>query len=144
MSTLTQPQPAQPVPELTILQRVASIPVIHSSLETIDNTLNSNVYTRSTYSAAKEISSSAYKYTEPLQVKLAPLINRADVFANAAVDAVESRYPYAFKTKPEDIAKDFREKQQSASASVNKTIDERFKAPAFNVAQGIDQVCNSN
>ncbi|KAF5379015.1 hypothetical protein D9615_006050 [Tricholomella constricta] len=133
-------------PEFTILSRVASIPMIASSLETIDGALSSNAYTRSPYSTAKGISNSAYKYSEPLQVRLAPLIVQADGYANKAVDAVESRYPYPFKAKPEEVATLVRERRKTAEDYVtnsvnvaNKTIDENIKTPAINVAQGIDQ-----
>jgi len=56
------------------------------------------------------------------------LIIHADGFANKAVDAVQSRYPYPFTARPEEVA-----------LLASKTIDERVKTPAYNVAQGIDQ-----
>ncbi|KAF9000222.1 hypothetical protein BDQ17DRAFT_1245663 [Cyathus striatus] len=147
MSAESQPPtpPQASTPEFTVLSRVASIPMISSSLETINGALSSNAYTRNPYSTAKELSSTAYKYTEPLQVRLAPLIVRADGYANAAVDAVESRYPYPFKVKPEDVVSLVQESKESASNYVhervneaNKAIDEKVKAPAYNVVQGID------
>ncbi|KAJ3545381.1 hypothetical protein NMY22_g2462 [Coprinellus aureogranulatus] len=150
-STVTETQQppttgAQAPPEITILTRVASIPMIHSGLETLSGTLLANAYTRSTYNTAKELTTSAYKLTEPLQIKLAPLIVRADDYANKAVDAVESRYPYPFKAKPEDVAALVNERKQSASGYVqerigeaNKALDERVKNPAFNVAHDLDQ-----
>ncbi|KAF8219643.1 hypothetical protein L208DRAFT_1448686 [Tricholoma matsutake] len=128
MSTaIPAPQPPQ-LPGFTILTRVAAIPMISSSLETINGALLSNNYTRSPYSTAKGLSTTAYKYTEPLQVRLAPLIIQADGYANMAVDVVQSRYPYPFTAKPEEVA-----------MLASKTIDEKVKTPAFNVAQGIDQ-----
>jgi hypothetical protein len=160
MSTTTQtqtssvplPSPSPTAPELTIITRFASIPMISSSLESLNGALSSNAYTRSPYCTAKDLSTSAYKYTEPLQIRLAPLIIRADGYANKAVDVVESRYPYPFKAKPEEVASYVRDRRRSASEYVrerrasavtvaNKTIDEKVKSPAFNVAQGIDQVC---
>ncbi|KAF6762110.1 hypothetical protein DFP72DRAFT_1041544 [Ephemerocybe angulata] len=147
-ATETQQAPAesQAPPALSILTRVASIPMIHSGLETLTGTLSKNSYTRSTYNTAVELSTSAYKLTEPLQIKLAPLIVRADDYANKAVDAVESRYPYPFKVKPEDVAALVSERKQSASEYVhgrlgeaNKTLDEKVKNPAFTVAQDLDQ-----
>lgn len=116
-------------PSFTILTRVAAIPMVSSSLETINGALLSNTYTRSPYATAKDLSNTAYKYTEPLQIRLAPFIIQADGYANKAVDVVQSKYPYPFTAKPEEVA-------QLAS----KTIDERVKTPAINVAQGIDQV----
>jgi hypothetical protein len=127
-------------PEYTSLHRVASIPLVSSSLSTIHSTLSSNAYTKSPYSAATGIAYSAWGYTEPLQARLAPLTTRADDFANAGLDVVESRYPYPFKAKPEEITTYVRERRESAMSVANKTIDEKVKSPAYGVAQGIDQV----
>jgi hypothetical protein len=127
-------------PEYTSLYRVASIPLISSSLSSIHSTLSSNAYTKSPYSAATGIACSAWGYTEPLQARLAPLTTRADEFANAGLDVVESRYPYPFKAKPEEITTYVRERRESAFSVANKTIDEKVKSPAYGVAQGIDQV----
>lgn len=139
MSTTTT-ESAQ-TPPLTFLTRVASIPLISSSLGAVDQTLSSSPYTRSLYPMAKGLSSTAYKYTEPLQIRLAPLINRADDYANKAVDVVESRYPYPFKAKPEEVQDYVRERRQSAAESINQSIDENVKSPALQVAAGIDHVC---
>ncbi|KAF8633132.1 hypothetical protein AX17_004633 [Amanita inopinata Kibby_2008] len=147
MSTQTQTSTQQQnVPEFTVLHRVVSIPMISSSLATLNDALSSNSFTRQPYTTAKGFSSTAYKYTETLQIRLAPLIQRADGYANKAVDAVESRYPYPFKAKPEEVASLVRERRQSAAHYVqgrmneaNKAIDEKIKAPAYTVAQGIDQ-----
>ncbi|KAL0959756.1 hypothetical protein HGRIS_011446 [Hohenbuehelia grisea] len=144
--TSTIPMPtngsAKPAPELTFLNRMASIPLISSSLQTIDDTLASNTYTKASYSTAKDISVSAYKYAEPIQVRLqvtlAPLFVRADGYANKAADIVESRYPYPFKASPEEVVTYVRERRDSAVSVANKTLDERVKSPAYNVAQGID------
>lgn len=127
-------------PALTIFSRVASIPLVSASLLTLNDTLSSNVYTRSSYSAAKEISSSAYKYAEPFQHRFAPFIVRADGIANKAVDVVQSRYPYPFEAKPEDITTYVQEKSEYVRVSAVTALDERVKTPAYTVAQGIDQV----
>ncbi|KAF9446037.1 lipid droplet-associated perilipin protein [Macrolepiota fuliginosa MF-IS2] len=129
---------AQAPPQLTILARVASIPLISSSLDTIDQTLSSNAYTRSLYPTAKGLSSSAYKYTEPIQIRLAPLITRADGFANKAVDVVEARCPYPFKVKPEEVTEFVRERRDSAAELVNHSID-GVKNPAVQAATNLDQ-----
>lgn len=133
MATETKTQAS--APELTSLYRVASIPLVSSSLDTIHSTL-SNSYLKSPYTTATGLAYSAWGYTEPLQVRLAPLTTRADGYANKGLDVVESRYPYPFKAKPEEITDYVRERRES----VNKTIDERVKSPAYGVAQGIDQV----
>jgi hypothetical protein len=142
----TQTQSASP-PEITILNRVYSIPLIGSSIDTINSTLASNSYTSTPYSTAKELSASAYKFSEPFQVRLAPLIVRADGIANKAVDVVESRYPYPFKAKPEEVVNYVRERRESSEKYVRerrdsayKTIDDNVKSPAFTYAQAIDQV----
>ncbi|PCH34966.1 hypothetical protein WOLCODRAFT_139660 [Wolfiporia cocos MD-104 SS10] len=135
----TQTQETSRTPELTIISRVASIPLVASSLNTIHETLLSNAYTQKPYSTAQGISKSALSYTEPLQKRLAPLIVRADGYANMGLDAVESRYPYPFKTPTEDILRDIKGRSDQARDVANKTIDERVKSPAYNVAQGIDQ-----
>ncbi|CCM06017.1 uncharacterized protein FIBRA_08261 [Fibroporia radiculosa] len=126
-------------PELTIITRVASIPLVASSLNTIHETLTNNSYTRQPYTTAQGLSKSALSYTEPLQKKFAPILERADSYANLGFDAVESRYPYPFKTPTEDIVKDLRGHSDHARDVATKALDERVKSPAFNVAQGIDQ-----
>ena len=123
-----------------MLSRVASIPMIQSSLGTLNDALSTNTYTRSSYNQAKELSTSAYKLTEPLQAKLAPFIVVADSYANKAVDAVESRYPYPFKVQPEEVASYVRERKENTTNYVNKTIDEKVKAPAYSVVRDVDQV----
>ena len=128
------------MPELTVLSRVASIPLVATSLGTIHNTLSSNPYTRYPYATAQGFSKAALGYAEPLQKTIAPLIVRADGLANKGLDVVESRYPYPFKTPTEDIFKDLKGRSDQARDIANKTIDARVKTPAFTVAQGIDQV----
>ena len=136
----TETQLPQPAPEITIINRVAAIPLVASSLNTIHSTLSNNTYTRASYAQAQGISKAALSYTEPIQKTLAPLLVRADGFANMGLDAVESRYPYPFKTPTEDIMKDLKGRSDYAYDFANKTIDERVKSPALQVAQGIDQV----
>ncbi|KZT07021.1 uncharacterized protein LAESUDRAFT_699384 [Laetiporus sulphureus 93-53] len=135
----TQTQETSRTPELTIIYRVAAIPLIASSLNTINETLINNAYTRQPYTTAKGLSLSALSYTEPIQKRLAPLIVRADGYANMGLDAVESRYPYPFKIRPEDIVKDLKARSDYAKDVANKTLDEKVRSPALNVAQGIDQ-----
>ena len=138
-TTTTETQTSSPqTPQITVLTRVASIPLISSSLDTLNTTLSSNGLTRYPYTQAKGLSTTAYKLTEPIQVKLAPIIVRADNIANKAIDAVESRYPYPFKAQPEEVQETF-----------NKAINEKVKTPAYNVAHDIDQVryaffCHAN
>ncbi|KAI0628605.1 lipid droplet-associated perilipin protein [Trametes polyzona] len=132
-----QPQPAQP--ELTILSRVGSIPLVADSLNTIHSTLSNNPYTRSPYATAQGLSKSALSYTEPLQKRLAPILTKADGLANKGLDAVESRYPYPFHTPTEDIIKNLKEHSDHAKEVANKTLDDKVRTPAYQVVQGIDQ-----
>ncbi|KAI0070836.1 hypothetical protein K474DRAFT_1669662 [Panus rudis PR-1116 ss-1] len=136
MATETQ---SQNTPELTILNRVASIPLVAYSIDAVDSTLSTNAYTRSPYAQAKGLAGAALGYAEPIQKHLAPLIVRADSLANKGLDAVESRYPYPFKTPTEEIVKDIKGKSDHAYNVANKTLDEKVKSPAYNVVQGIDQ-----
>jgi len=108
-------------------------------LESIDGTLAANAYTRAYYNAAKGFSTAAYKFSEPLQVKLAPLIITADGLANRAVDAVESRYPYPFKAQPNDIVTGAHNLVSSRIDEANKALDEKIKNPALSVAHDLDQ-----
>lgn len=129
MAAVAQPQPH--VPEITVLNRVVSIPLIASSLEQINAILEKNVLTRSPYHAAQAITNTAYNYSQPIQIRLAPLIVRADDIANKGLDAVESRYPYPFQAKPEEVASYMRQ-------TAGKTF-ENVKSPAVGVAEGIDK-----
>ncbi|KAI9456375.1 hypothetical protein BJY52DRAFT_1212958 [Lactarius psammicola] len=139
MATETQSAPATPTPELTVLNRVASIPLVNDSLSAVHASLISNPLTRSPYNTAQAISSTALRYSEPFAVKLAPIIVRADGYANKGLDAVESRYPYPFTVQSEDIIKALKERSDYARAAANKTLDERVRTPAYSAAQGIDQ-----
>ncbi|KIP07257.1 hypothetical protein PHLGIDRAFT_89876 [Phlebiopsis gigantea 11061_1 CR5-6] len=136
---MAEAQTQPPATELTVLTRVASIPLIADSLGAVHQTLSTNPYTRSPYATAQGLSKYALGYTEPLQKTIAPLLVRADGLANKGLDVVESRYPYPFKTPTEDIVKDLRGRSDQARDIANKTIDEKVKSPAITVAQGIDQ-----
>ncbi|KAI0788697.1 lipid droplet-associated perilipin protein [Abortiporus biennis] len=140
----TETQAPQPPPEITIISRVASIPIVSSSLDVFHSTLSTNPYTRTPYAYAEGFSKAALGYTEPIQKRLAPIIVRADGFANKGLDKVEQLYPYPFKTPPETIIEDIKGTTTHAYDVANKTIDEKVKSPALNVAQGIDQRIHSN
>ncbi|KAG1846095.1 hypothetical protein DFJ58DRAFT_686696 [Suillus subalutaceus] len=129
MASVAQPQ--SQLPKITVLNRVVSIPLIASSLEQINAVLEKNMLTRSPYHAAQVITSTAYNYSQPIQIRLAPLIDRADGIANKGLDAVESRYPYPFQAKPEEVASYVRETAGRTFGNV--------KSPAVDVAEGIDK-----
>ncbi|TFK48951.1 lipid droplet-associated perilipin protein [Heliocybe sulcata] len=135
----TETQTAAP-PQLSIVNRLGSIPLIHDSLTTLHSTLASNAYTQRPFLTAQDLTVIAYhKIGEPLQTRLAPILVKADGYANKAVDVVESRYPYPFKTPTEDIVKDVKARSDGARDVATKTIDDRVKKPVAGVAQGIDQ-----
>lgn len=138
MATETQSQPK--APEYTALSRVASIPLVACSLDQIHSTLSSNALTRPPYHAAQAISQTAYHYSQPLQSFLASLLVCADDIANKGLDIVESKYPYPFKAKPEEVASYVRERRESVMSTANKRFDENVKSPALGVAEGIDRV----
>ncbi|KAL0578389.1 hypothetical protein V5O48_003610 [Marasmius crinis-equi] len=138
-STSTSTQSSKKAPEITVLNRVLSIPLVASSIEKVDGTLSNNPYTRSPYSTAKGLSDAAYKLSEPLQIQLSPIISRADQYANKAVDFVESRYPFPLKATPDEVYDWVRDTQQSYADYASRTIDERVRNPALHVAQGIDK-----
>lgn len=138
MATETQSAPA--TPELTSLNRVVQIPIVNDSLSAVHATLISNPLTRSPYNTAQALSSTALRYSEPFASKLAPIIVRADGYANKGLDVVESRYPYPFTVQSEDIIKALKDSSDYARGVANKTLDERVRTPAYSAAQGIDQV----
>jgi hypothetical protein len=124
-------------PELTIINRLGAIPLVSGSLSAVHETLLGSRLTAAPYSTATAVSAyalgTANKYSAPLQTRLAPLLTRADGLANAAVDAVEARYPYPFQASPDDVA-------QQARGAATKTFDDNVTAPAGRVVAGIDQV----
>jgi len=129
----------QTVPELSIFNRVASIPLVNESLSTVHSTLIGNTFTSSPYTLAQNLSKSAYHYSEPIQIRLAPILVRADSYAIMGLDAVQSRYPAPFKVTVNDIKQDLKQRSDSVVLTAHKTIDERVRSPAYNVAQAIDQ-----
>ena len=139
MATETKTQPAA-APEITILGRVGSIPLVASSIDVVHSTLSTNAYTRGSYATATGLSKAVYGWTEPVQKTLAPLIVRADTLANKSLDVVESRYPYPFKTPTEDIVKDLKGRSDQARDIAAKTVTTAV-TPVYTVAHGIDQVC---
>jgi hypothetical protein len=133
----------QTTPEATIINRLGSIPLVASSLSAAHSTLQSNRLTSGPYTTAAAVSAYAFgtanKYSAPLQTRLAPLVARADDIANAAVDAVEARYPYPFQARPEDVYTDLTNRTEEVKDVAHKAIDHRVYAPAGRVVAGIDQ-----
>ncbi|KAG2069556.1 hypothetical protein BDR04DRAFT_1021134 [Suillus decipiens] len=123
-------QPQSKVPEIMVLNCIASIPLVASSLEQINAILEKSMFTCFPYHAAQTFISTTYSCSEPIQIHLSPLIACADNIANKGLNAVESRYPYPFQAKKE-VASYVRK-------TAGKTV-ENFKSPAACVAEGIDK-----
>jgi hypothetical protein len=130
LTMTTATQSATPVPELTSLNRLTAIPLIHE----LHETLSAYPLINRPYNVAQSLSSSALYYCGPIVGRLSPIIVRADGIANKGLDAVESRYPSTFTVHKEDLFKYARD-------VTNKTIDERVRDPAYTAVQGLDQVC---
>jgi hypothetical protein len=130
-------------PELTILNRLVQIPLVASSLQTVHSTLQANRLTATPYATATAVSAyalgTANKYSAPIQTRLAPLVVCADGYANAAVDAVEARYPYPFHASADEVCQDLTARSEGVKGVANKTIDDRVCAPAGRIIASIDQ-----
>ncbi|KDQ09146.1 hypothetical protein BOTBODRAFT_165185 [Botryobasidium botryosum FD-172 SS1] len=127
-------QTKQSPPELTSLQRVQGIPIFKDSLAYAHQTLSTNAYTHAAYNVAQAVSLSAYHASEPIQVRLAPLIVRADGLANMGLDAVQSRYPYSFEVQTDDVLSGFK----AQGEAYQNAFDSRVKAPAFELVERVD------
>jgi len=117
----------------TSLKRVYSIPLVADSISTLHESLSSNGLTRSPYSLGLAVGEKALNLSQPIQDRLAPVINRADGLANKGLDAVESRYPYPFQTPSQEIYRDIKaypdhavDAAQRAAHSVAHDIDQRL------------------
>ena len=138
-TTPDAPTPQQP-PTLTIFSRVASIPLVNESLTTIHAALVNNQYTSVPYITAQNLGKSVYHISEPIQVRLAPVLTRADGLAIKSLDAVQSYYPTPFTITSEELRKEVRQRREHAYNTANKALDDRVRTPAFSAAQAIDQV----
>lgn len=131
---------AQQPPNLTIFSRVASIPLVNESLATIDAVLAGNPYTSAPYVTVQNLGKSVYHISEPIQIRLAPVLIRADGLANKSLDTIKSYYPTPFTITSENIREGVRQRREHAYNTANKTLDDRVRAPAYSAAQAIDQV----
>jgi hypothetical protein len=57
-----------------------------------------------------------------------------------AVDAVESRYPYAFKVETEEVIGRLRKEGEGVRDVASSVIEGRVRAPVRGVVRGVDQV----
>ena len=139
-STPDTPSSPQQPPTLTIFSRVASIPLVNESLTSIHAVLVNNHYTSVPYVTAQNLGKSVYHISEPIQVRLAPVLIRADGLANKSLDAVQSYYPTPFTITSEELRKEVRQRREHAYNTANKALDDRVRTPAYSAAQVIDQV----
>ena len=128
------------LPNFTIFSRVASIPLVNESLATIHAVLVGNQYTSVPYITAQNLGKSVYHISEPIQIRLAPVLIRADGLANKSLDAVQSYYPTPFSITSQELRKGVRERREHAYSTANKALDVRVRSPAYSAAQAIDQV----
>ena len=135
------PTSSQQPPNLTIFSRVANIPLVNASLTAVHAALVDNHYTSAPYTTAQNLGKSVYHISEPIQVRLAPVLIRADGFANKGLDACVSYYPAPFTITSEELRKEVRERRDHAYNTANKALDDRVRTPAYSAAQAIDQVC---
>lgn len=139
-TTPDSPTTPQQPPTLTIFSRVASIPLVNESLASIHAVLVGNQYTCVPYVTAQNLGKSVYHISEPIQIRLAPVLIRADGLANKSLDAVQSYYPKPFSITSEEIRKEVNQRREHAYNTANKALDDRVRTPAYSAAQAIDQV----
>jgi hypothetical protein len=133
-------------PEIKSLERVYSIPLINDTLNYAHDTLSKNTYTTGAYSTAQSLSLTAYRVSEPIQVRLAPLIVRADGIANKGLDLAESKFPYPFHVQTEELVGDIKTSTDHAYKTFDdnvrtpayKAFDDRVKTPAYGLATKAD------
>jgi hypothetical protein len=92
------------LPEYKSLEKVHNIPIVHDSLSYAHALFSGNPYTAYVYNTSLGIGNSAFAYSKPVQARLAPLIVRADDVVLKGLDAVESKFPYPFKTPTDEVS----------------------------------------
>lgn len=136
----------------TFINRVAAIPVVSETIETIDKTLAGNSYTAGVYGKASNLATSAYQTVEPTIQKFGPQLATVDTYANKGLDAVQARVPGLFEVKTEDVYNTARKPADQAYA-VGKTyhdaaharlspIAEQFQTQLQNVQATIQELQN--
>ncbi|CAE6520554.1 unnamed protein product [Rhizoctonia solani] len=136
--------PAEP-PHLSSVDRVGKIPVVNDTLATINSILSQNAYSKSLYSTAQAYSERAYNISQPVQVRLAPVIGRVDGYANKGLDVLESRWPYPFHATTEEVIGTLRQGPDAAyglaatyANAATKAYEDRVKTPAYVLVSKVD------
>ncbi|QRV90957.1 lipid droplet-associated perilipin protein [Ceratobasidium sp. AG-Ba] len=144
---MTETQTATPAhpPQLTSVNRVGKIPLVNDTLVSLDSILSQNAYSKRLYSAAQAYSERAYNLSAPVQVRLAPVIGRADGYANKGLDALESRWPYPFHVSTEEVVGTLKQGPDAAygiyaayADAASKAYESRVKAPAYGLVVRAD------
>lgn len=136
----------QTAPGYTFPTRVLSIPLVAHSIDSLHSTLSSSPYTQRIYTTSTSLAHSAYDtaarvsapvYSHP---RAQAYLALADDYAVKGLDAVEAKIPYPFQSSPETVYNDIKRAPEQAKEVATKTIDEKIKAPAYNLAATADQV----
>lgn len=136
MSAQTQAPPQQGGPNGTTLHdvsvptfinRVAKIPVIADTLSAVYSTLHANTYSAAAYGKAECAALYLYEQSKPIQAKLAGPIEQVDAVANKGLDFAQSKAPFIFEMRTEDLISRAREPANQALA-YGKTYQEAATA----------------
>lgn len=100
----------------TFVKRVASIPVVADALEAVQSTMKGNAYSAAVYEKAEGAAIYLYEQSKPLQERLAGPIGQVDAVANKGLDFVQSKAPYVFEAKTEDLISKARQPADQAYA----------------------------
>jgi len=100
----------------TSVRRVASIPVVADTLEAVQSTIQSNPYLSAVYEKAGGAAFYLYEQTKPLQQKLSGPIHQVDAVANKGLDFVQSKAPFVFEIKTEELISRARQPADQAFA----------------------------
>ncbi|KAH9823333.1 hypothetical protein DFH28DRAFT_922224 [Melampsora americana] len=100
----------------TFVKRVVSIPVVADAIEAVQSTMKGNVYSAAVYEKAEGAAIYLYEQSKPLQEKLAGPIGQVDAVANKGLDFVQSKAPYVFEVKTEELISKARQPADQAYA----------------------------
>jgi len=84
------------------LARIQSIPVVQETLDRVLAIIKGNSLLAALYARGEQLTQVFYAHTKNL---VNPVLSTADIYASKGLDAVESRYPGAFKANTEDVIK---------------------------------------
>src|SRR5260370_19446484 len=95
---------ADGLPEYKSLVKVRSIPLVNDSITYAQSIIAANPYTAYMYATSLGLGNTAFEYSKPVQVRLAPIIDKADGIAYKGLDAVVTRFPYPLQTPTEEVS----------------------------------------